>query len=61
MSREGRELFLEWLKTRWSEKPDYSFGNLVAQLTYLAAGHTETVHVSDDDMLDSMKKGWRVL
>jgi uncharacterized protein YihD (DUF1040 family) len=61
MSDKQRHELLELLRKHWEEKPEYSFGELLAQITYLAAGHTECGSVSDQEFLDSLRKGWRIL
>lgn len=61
MSEEQKLEILELLRRHWEEKPEYSFGELINQITYMAAGHTECGSVSDQQYLDSMRKGWRIL
>jgi uncharacterized protein YihD (DUF1040 family) len=59
MNAEDQKEVIALLARRWSEQPDLSFGEMVAQLTYLAAGHTETSYVEDAAYLKALREGWQ--
>jgi uncharacterized protein YihD (DUF1040 family) len=59
MNAEERKEVIVLLAQRWSERSDLSFGEMMAQLTYLAAGHTDTAYVEDADYLKALREGWR--
>jgi uncharacterized protein YihD (DUF1040 family) len=58
---EDKVRLLELLRQRWLERPDKSLGEVLVQMAYAGAGHTDLSAVTDAEFLKGLEHGWRPL